>query len=56
MKHVFGDKKAFWIDLLIPHEEERYAREPMSLKQEVLALDSHTKYVIIDEVQKLPKL
>lgn len=56
LKHVFGNKKAFWIDLLIPDEEERYAREPMSLKQEVLALDSHTKYVIIDEVQKLPKL
>lgn len=56
LRHTFGDKTALWIDLLNPDEEERYAREPMTLKQEVLALDEMVKYVIIDEIQKLPKL
>lgn len=56
LKHIFGDEKTFWIDLLEPDLEDRYARDPMAFKQEVLALDEATKYVIIDEIQKLPKL
>jgi predicted AAA+ superfamily ATPase len=56
LKHLFGNKPALWIDLLHPDEEERYAIEPLTLKQEVLALNSKTQYVIIDEIQKLPKL
>lgn len=56
LRHFFNKKTSFWIDLLNPDEEERYARDPMSFKQEVLALNEQIKYVIIDEVQKLPKL
>jgi uncharacterized protein len=56
LKHVFDNKKCLWLDLLDPDLEERYAREPMSFKQEVLALDNRIKYVVIDEIQKLPKL
>lgn len=56
LKHLFKGKNALWIDLLDPDQEDRYAREPLSFKQEVMALDATTKYVIIDEVQKLPKL
>lgn len=56
LKHVFGEKKALWIDLLNTDEEERYAMEPMKFKQEVLSLDKAIKYVIVDEIQKLPRL
>ncbi len=56
LKHVFREKEALWIDLLDPETEERYARNPSSFRQEVLALKDPIKYVIIDEIQKLPKL
>ena len=56
LRHAFKDSEALWIDLLDPEREERYARNPSSCKQEILALDASTKYVIIDEIQKLPKL
>ena len=56
LKHVFEAKDCLWLDLLDPALEERYAREPISFKQEVLALDDNVQYVIIDEIQKLPKL
>lgn len=56
LKHIFGTKGAFWIDLLDPNLEERYARDPNSFKYEVMALTDEVPYVIIDEIQKLPKL
>ncbi len=56
LKHVFGEKEVMWIDLLDPDSEDRYSRVPNQFKQEILALDSTTQYVVIDEIQKLPKL
>jgi predicted AAA+ superfamily ATPase len=54
--HQWGRKNCLWLDLLDPSLEERYSRDPVSFKQEVLALESKQQYVIIDEIQKLPKL
>ncbi len=56
LNHTFESKNTFWIDLLDPSFEEFYSRGPASFKQEVLALDQNVKYVVIDEIQKLPKL
>ena len=56
LKHCFNINTCFWIDLLNLDQEERYMRDPMLLKREVLALDASITHVIIDEVQKLPKL
>lgn len=56
LHHVFQDKGVLWIDLLNPEEEERYIRNPMSLKQEVLALEDTIHYIVIDEIQKVPAL
>lgn len=56
LKHTFGTKKTLWIDLLDPDQEERYSRDPNNLKYEVNALNDTVPYVIIDEIQKLPKL
>jgi predicted AAA+ superfamily ATPase len=56
LEHTFGTQEVLWIDLLDPDLEERYSRDPNSFKQEVLALTEATPYIIIDEIQKLPKL
>ncbi len=56
IKMEYDHKQAFWIDLLNNDEAERYSREPTLLTAEVLALSDRIKYVIIDEIQKVPKL
>lgn len=45
---------ALLIDLLDPEQEDRYLRNPNTLKHEVLATTK--THIIIDEVQKAPKL
>lgn len=44
------------VDLLNPDEHERFVRHPHHLKAEVLAKKGELDWVIIDEVQKVPKL
>ena len=48
-------KKCLYIDLLDPQTEDRYRLNPGLLKQELTA-QSQIKRVIIDEVQKLPRI
>lgn len=43
-------------NLLDPDIEEPLARDPGSFQREVLALDSAIRWVVVDEVQKLPHL
>ncbi|MBI4669621.1 MAG: ATP-binding protein [Elusimicrobia bacterium] len=56
LKEFFAEEKTFWIDLLDPAVEDRYCRSPETLTQELKALDKQVKWVVIDEVQKVPKL
>ena len=56
LQHTFKDQAVLWVDLLEPGQEEKYARDPIRFKQEVLALTGDTKHIIVDEIQKLPKL
>lgn len=49
-------KNSFIINLLDTELEERFARNPNELIQIVNALPNKTKYIVIDEVQKVPKL
>lgn len=56
IRQTFEPQKTFWIDLLNFNDEERYTRDPSLLKAEVLALDPNIQHVVIDEVQKVPKL
>ena len=44
------------IDLLDSDEELRYARDPNELARKVEALPDNVKHVIVDEIQKVPKL
>lgn len=52
----FNLAQALFINLLDPAEEARFARYPNELIELVGAMPSRQTYVIIDEVQKVPKL
>lgn len=52
----FGAKDTLFINLLDPLEEDRFLRNPAELEQRCLALDSSVTRVIIDEIQKVPRL
>ncbi len=56
LKNNFKKEESYWIDLLDPEIEGEYSREPGQLLSIVRGLHSEIKYVIIDEVQKIPKL
>ena len=54
-RNFLGDS-CLLIDLLDPINEELYMREPGQLEAVVLGLPDSITHVVIDEVQKLPKL
>lgn len=56
LKEQFQTKNSLWFDLLDPIEEERFALNPNELKNIVLAAPKHITYIVIDEIQKNPKL
>lgn len=56
LKEFFVGKEILWIDLLDPLLEERYARDPGALGHEIKASKKSVEWIVIDEVQKLPKL
>ena len=56
IKQLFSTQSHLWIDLLDPRQERTYFSHPEHLEAEVLALPTTTRHIIIDEVQKLPKL
>ena len=47
--------EVLWIDLLDPNQEDAFALDPGRLKRMVAARES-TSWVVIDEVQKVPRL
>lgn len=49
-----GTTKVF--NLLEPDTEDRLARDPRSMEREILALPPSITHVVVDEVQKLPRL
>ena len=53
---TFPKAKVLYINLLDALEEDKFASNPTALINEVDALPESIKYVIIDEIQKLPKL
>lgn len=54
LKQVFLEKNTLWINLLSFNEEDRFSRNP-DLLTELIAENSY-KRVIIDEVQKIPRI
>ena len=55
LKNFFTRGECYWINLLDPATEEKYARNPATLTHEIEGL-RNTDWVVIDEVQKIPKL
>ncbi len=55
IKHHFQDKNHLYVDLLDPMVEDLYRVDPQELRRQINA-SSNLEWVIIDEVQKLPKL
>jgi len=56
LKQQFSDKHVFWINLLDAEIEQTYALDPGRLVREVLALPPNISHIILDEIQKVPKL
>ncbi len=56
LREVFRERDLFWVDLLLPEEEERYQVHPDTLMQQIDALPEPPAWVVIDEIQRAPKL
>lgn len=56
IKNFYIKNKTWYIDLLDLHQESKYLNDPQLFKAEVLALPDKMKWIVIDEVQKIPAL
>ncbi len=56
LKNIFSKDEALFIDLLDPVEQDLFAREPRELERRALGLAPERKWIVIDEIQKVPKL
>ncbi len=56
LKQRFDQNECLWLDLLDSSVEDRFFRNPSDLYAIVKALPKEIKYVIVDEIQKVPKL
>jgi predicted AAA+ superfamily ATPase len=56
LKATFPAETTHWINLLDAQEEERFALRPNELMAVVRALPQAVSHVVIDEIQKVPKL
>ena len=56
LKEKYTPDKSLYIDLLNPEMEDLYARKPAELSRQAKILSPDIKWIIIDEIQKVPKL
>jgi predicted AAA+ superfamily ATPase len=56
LKERFKAAHAFYIDLLDPVQDETYSLRPRTLVEQLAALGNEIEWIIIDEIQKTPKL
>ena len=56
IKRMYDTKNSLYIDLLDPETEDNYRRNPGRLEREITALPASVRWVLIDEVQRLPRL
>ena len=55
-KRFQAKNSLLWIDLLEPERERELSLHPSALEQEIEALKKKPQFVVIDEIQKIPKL
>ena len=53
---LFNKKEVFWVDLLEPEKEREFNLRPSRLAERIDILKKKPKFVVIDEIQKAPKL
>jgi predicted AAA+ superfamily ATPase len=56
LKDSFREIPALYIDLLDPDQNETFNLRPRALAEQLAALKTATEWIIIDEIQKAPKL
>jgi predicted AAA+ superfamily ATPase len=56
LRETFEDKETLWIDLLNAGDEEQYQFDPDILAQNLAVATKRPEWVVIDEVQRAPKL
>lgn len=56
LKERFRETPALYIDLLDPDQNETFNLKPRALIEQLAALKAETQWIIIDEIQKAPKL
>lgn len=56
LKQFFTADRTIWVDLLDPEQEYRYAMRPQELAERIRAERKTFDWVVIDEIQKVPKL
>src|SRR5947207_7590216 len=56
LKNRFSARQALYLDLLDPETFQALSLRPKSLVEQLDALPKSTRWVVIDEVQKLPSL
>ncbi len=56
LKQRFEPPCSLYIDLLDPEENDTYSLFPNTLVEQLAALPEKTEWVVIDEIQKIPKL
>jgi len=56
LRQYFLEEKPLWLDLLDPEQEDRYARRPADLAEQIHAMSPAPTWVVIDEAQKAPRL
>jgi len=56
LRKLFADETTCWINLLSSQVEDTYSRNPDELISTVKALPKSITHVVIDEIQKVPKL
>ncbi|HXW60789.1 MAG TPA: ATP-binding protein [Myxococcota bacterium] len=56
LRTIFPKETTYWIDLLDAESEQHFAAHPQELKAVVDALGENITHVVIDEIQKIPRL
>lgn len=56
LRDYFSSQRTYWIDLLSPSVEAKYALHPELLGAELATRTGECDWVVIDEVQKVPRL
>ncbi|MGH7494350.1 MAG: ATP-binding protein [bacterium] len=56
LKDHFKPAHALYIDLLAPDQNETYSLRPQTLAEQLAALGKEIEWIVIDEIQKIPKL